>query len=69
VSLLCFTCIKKPTVRCNETKLCLPSQIWCQSVAQSAGAGFPFIEAEVLTKDCAETCHPTDSNALGGDNV
>ncbi|XP_069815891.1 secreted Ly-6/uPAR-related protein 1-like [Dendropsophus ebraccatus] len=64
-SLTCYTCIKKPMRSCNETKECLPSQKSCRTVAESADVGFPFNGESVVTKDCADSCQPTDPNALG----
>ncbi|XP_040288307.1 ly6/PLAUR domain-containing protein 2-like [Bufo bufo] len=68
-TLKCYTCVKKTVGNCSEIVECLTPQTSCQTITKSGDVGFPFHGEETVTKDCAESCKPTEANALGVDEV
>ncbi|XP_066434999.1 ly6/PLAUR domain-containing protein 2-like [Eleutherodactylus coqui] len=66
-SLHCYFCYEGSEVqKCNQIKECPEESRVCKTVTFSPNTGYPFVSGEeIVTRDCAQSCFPSDPNALG----
>ncbi|XP_053571383.1 ly6/PLAUR domain-containing protein 2-like [Bombina bombina] len=69
-SLQCYLCpYPTASAECTDTKNCTGTQLLCKTSVTAGFGGYPFQGTELVIRDCAKDCSPSDNDQIGADQL